>query len=171
MDNMEKIIKCHNSKILTKQDSTNERTCYCPVKSNCPLNGNCLLTNIAYLTEIVHKKNTPNQYYIGVTKPSFKKRLGNHKKSFSHKKYANDTELSKYIWKLKEAKIDFEIKWKVLRKTKGFNSISKTCNLCLTEKLLICEFEDKENLLNERSELVSKFRHENEFLLMNYAND
>ena len=172
MDNMEKIIKSHNVKIMKNDEVTNERTCNCQVKANCPLNGKCLSENIAYLAEVQHKTNNiPNKFYIGVTSPKFKLRLGNHKKAFVNEKYKADTELSKYIWKLKKANIDFETKWKILRKTKGYNSTSKSCNLCLTEKLLICEFKDKKNLLNERSEIVSKCRHQNKFLLMNYAND
>ena len=40
--------------------------------------------------------------YVGLTGPQFKKRLGNHKKSFKHEKYAHETTLSSHIWKLKE---------------------------------------------------------------------
>ena len=40
--------------------------------------------------------------YVGLTGPQFKKHLGNHKKSFNHLKYAHETTLSSYIWKVKE---------------------------------------------------------------------
>ena len=44
--------------------------------------------------------------------------------------------------------------------------------LCLHEKLYIATYYDQEELLNKRSELASKCRHEKKFLLANYkAND
>ena len=48
----------------------------------------------------------------------------------------------------------------MLRRTSG----SRRCDLCLTEKLKIMR-EDPELLLNKRSELVSKCRHKNKFIL------
>ena len=39
------------------------------------------------------------------------------------------------------------------------------CNLCTAEKLLIIESIDDDNLLNKRSEFVSKCRHTNKFKL------
>ena len=44
--------------------------------------------------------------------------------------------------------------------------------LCLEEKMAIITYPDQEKLLNERSELISKCRHENKFLLKYYdSND
>ena len=42
------------------------------------------------------------------------------------------------------------------------------CLLCLTEKLSIISFENQKDLLNNRSELLSKCRHQNKFLLSNF---
>ena len=39
---------------------------------------------------------------VGMTSNTFKERFRNHIKSFTHKKYSNETELSKYVWHLKE---------------------------------------------------------------------
>ena len=36
-------------------------------------------------------------------------------------------------------------------------------------KVLICNFKDKERLINKRVDLVSKCRHENKFILLNYS--
>jgi hypothetical protein len=49
------------------------------------------------------------KHYIGMAATTFKERYRNHNRSFKHKKHSNDTELSKYILKLKENKQDFEI--------------------------------------------------------------
>ena len=45
---------------------------------------------------------------------------------------------------------------------------NQTMHLCLYEKLLIATYPNQEELLNKRSELVSKCRHENKFLLKNF---
>ena len=53
-----------------------------------------------------------------------------------------------------------------------FKYIQKKCLLCLHEKFKIVIFEDQDHLLNKRSELISKCRHTNKYLLRNYkAND
>ena len=49
------------------------------------------------------------KHYIGMTTSTLKERYRNHIKSFKNKKYSNDTELSKYICKLKDNKQDFDI--------------------------------------------------------------
>ena len=102
--------------------------------------------------------------YIGASE-KFKERFRNHTKSFRHRIYASETELSKYIWELKDKNIDFEIKWDILKRTNGYNKISKSCSLCLMEKFMICNYKHKDKLLNKRSELVSKCRHVNKHLL------
>ena len=44
-----------------------------------------------------------------MTASTFKEQYRNHIKSSDHKRYSNDTELPKYIWKLKDTKHDFDI--------------------------------------------------------------
>ena len=44
--------------------------------------------------------------YFGTAEREFKLHYNNHIMSFRHKKRVNDTELSKYLWKLKEEKAD-----------------------------------------------------------------
>ena len=168
MSNMAMIIKAHNTKV-TSQRVESEKPCNCRSKQDCPLNGRCQETNIVYRAEIVSNNEQQNsKFYIGLTGPSFKDRFANHKTSFKSREYEKDTELSKYIWKLKDLKTPYEIKWSILRKTSGYSNISKSCSLCTSEKLAICDFGDKSKLLNKRNELVSKCRHENKFLLRNF---
>ena len=81
-------------------------------------------------------------------------------------KYTNSTELSKYIWKLRDNNQDFNIKWTVISRARPYNNISKRCDLCLTEKLMIITAKP-DRILNKRSELISKCRHENKFYLGN----
>ena len=58
-------------------------------------------------------------------------------KSFTHKKYSNETELSKHIWHLKQNKTDFTIKWSIIKKSISNTGGSNRCNLCLDEKISI----------------------------------
>ena len=113
----------------------------------------------------IETKNTKT--YLGCSE-NFKLRFANHKMSFTNESHRADTELSKYIWDLKNKGIDYSIKWRIVRETSGYNNINNTCNLCTAEKLEICNFKNKTNLLNKRNELVSKCRHENKFLLVNF---
>ena len=62
--------------------------------------------------------------------------------------------------------------WEVLRTTKTCTNITKRCSLSLHEKLAIITNPYLDELLNRRSELVTKCRHENKFLLKNFnSND
>ena len=56
--------------------------------------------------------------------------------------------------------------WSVIDHAKPHQNRSKRCNLCLTEKYHILT--SLIILINKRSELVSKCRHEDKFHLVNY---
>ena len=62
------------------------------------------------------------------------------------------------------------IEWKIV--TKVFcNAKSNHCLLCLKEKYFIMNYLHEEILLNKRSELISKCRHENKNILANIGNN
>ena len=82
--------------------------------------------------------------------------------SFQNKGHEKKTELSKYVWELKDKGEDFTIKWSVAGKAALYICDSKRCDLCLTEKLLIAKA-DLRALLNKRSEIVSKCHYRNKF--------
>ena len=73
--------------------------------------------------------------------------------SFRNKGHEKKTELSKYVWELKDKGEDFAIKWSVAAKHFPYICGSKCCDFCLTEKLLIAKA-DPRTLLNKRSEIV-----------------
>ena len=97
----------------------------------------------------------------------FKERYRNHKTSFRHVNKRNSTELPKHVWKLKDAKTPFSIKWKVIKKCKPYNNITKKCNLCLYEKFVIICRKDLCSL-NKRNELASSCPHRNRYVLQNF---
>ena len=142
-DNLQTIIKKHNRKILqsSKTPST-ESNCNCRKKNDCPLK---------------------NRLKEG----TFKQRYRPHKLSFRNRNYSNSTELSKHIWTLKDNNTNFAINWSILVTTPAYSNKSKRCHLCLTEKLYLIRAK-KPSLLNKRTELISKCRHDNKFYLANF---
>ena len=76
------------------------------------------------------------------------------------------TELSKCIWNLKNQGMTSIVKWRIVKKVNSKVS-PNYCKLCLTGKFFIIKSRDDCNLLNKRSELVSKCRHQNKLLLCN----
>ena len=159
---MGNIITGHNAKVLRSKFVPDQRPCNCQNKANCPLNGDCLAKSIIYKAEVCHE-NTTETYY-GQCEGEFKLRYNNHTKSFRHSKYRNETELSKLIWKLKDEGKEYHLRWSVASRATPRKSGSKVCDLCLTEKVIIVRAEPK-GLLNKRTELISKCRHRNKFML------
>ena len=162
--NLARIISGHNSKILSERiPKTEVRKCSCPKNKPCPLDGQCLAENIVYQAK-VDSSDGGSQLYIGITAPQFKKRLGNHIKSFKNERYAHETTLSTYIWKLKEQNLDYEIKWKLFTRASPYSPVTDICNLCTKEKYFIL-FCPEEATLNHRNEIYSHCRHKQAMLL------
>ena len=166
-ENVKSIINTHNRK-LTSLKPKETPPCNCRKKSNCPLPGKCREKSIVYKCE-VSCPNLPTKVYIGLTEKELKERISGHKSSFNDRKYKNSTTLSKYIWDLKDQNLaPSSMKWSIIKRVSAYTNKSKSCPLCLQEKLEILRYENKKELLNKRSEIVSKCRHENKFMLANY---
>ena len=126
-------------------------------KDMCPLEGECVISTVIYEAEVTSENLI--RRYVGSTGGQFKKRWYKHKSDFNNQKNKLSTELSKYIWKLKESNKKYDIKWKILRKIKQTDeTIKKVCTTCNLEKLEISSA-NKNELLNKRSELLGKCVH------------
>ena len=79
------------------------------------------------------------EMYVGLTATDFKDRLANHKSSFKTKSESSATELSKYVWQLKEKNLNYSMKWNISSRAPQtqYNNKAKRCNLCLAEKYYI----------------------------------
>ena len=53
------------------------------------------------------------------------------------------------------------LKWSIVKKVPAYSNITTKCLLCLHKKLEIVNYPHPEELLNKRSELVSKCLHAN----------
>ena len=93
---------------------------------------------------------------------NFKSRYANHKKSFNHKSYVNETELSSYYHTFENSE-DIKVKFEILRTCPGKPKYG-FCSLCLAEKLEIFNNKDN-NLLNSKLQLVSFCTHQKKMLL------
>ena len=78
---------------------------------------------------------------------------------------SNSSELSKEVWRIKDKGGELSIKWRIIKHHAAYNPVAKRCNLCLSEKLSILEYEGR-NILNKRDELMSKCRHRNKYTLL-----
>ena len=99
----------------------------------------CLTPQIVYRADFSNNKDNETKFYYGLKETSFKETYGNHKRSFRHERYENDTETQ--------------------------NTKSDFCKLCLTEKYLILNDLGKNKLLNKKSEFVNKCCHQNKLFL------
>ena len=89
-----------------------------------PLSGKCHTEEVVYQATVNREDNSEEKTYVCLTEGTFKTRYYNHACSFRNLKHINRTELSKYVWHLKDSNINYSIK-------------TKWRNLCLYEKFII----------------------------------
>ena len=112
---------------------------------------------------IVSAINKSDKKYFGISETSFKDRYNNDTRDFRRKEYVNSTELSKYTWKLKDEGETPSITWNIMSVV---NHLPRggVCRLWFTENLWLLKHFNDVNLLNKKSEFISKCRHENKLL-------
>ena len=99
----------HNKSTLQKTNAVPPKACNCRQPAHCPLDGNCLKSAVIYQATVATEDNRPAETYVGLTENSFKTSSSNHKSSFRDPNKRLNTELSKHIWHLKDAKIGFSL--------------------------------------------------------------
>ena len=129
MSNIKTIISSHNKAQINKSDAINDSNCNCRNSSTCPMDGKCNDQSIIYQAEVT--ASTSKETYIGLCDTAFKLRYRNHVCSFRNERYKHATELSKYIWNLKDRNIMYNIKWRKIKQARSYSNVSKKCNLCL----------------------------------------
>ena len=160
--NMKAHIDQHNKTIINPKLDEG-KGCNCRKPENCPLNGECLQKSVIYQAD-VQVVGGKKMSYIGLTERTFKERYREHTGSFRHENQGHKTELSKYIWKLKNENKQFEIAWSIKSKAYAYQSGMKRCDLCLQEKTYIA-LADPKKTLNSRTEILAKCRHKRKFTL------
>ena len=130
------------------------------------MEGKCLTPSLIYQAEVTNDTDDDRKVYIGVCETTFKDRYRNHVKDIKQRKYIKSTELSKYVWSLKDEGKNPTIRWRII-KTIRSKARSNYCKLCLSEKLIIINSLDDPDVLNTKSEFISKCRHNNKFMIKN----
>ena len=119
---------------------------------------------VIYRADVTNEANSYQKFYFGLAETTSKERYNNRKRDVRDIKYQYNTELTKYIWNLKNDSIQYNIHWKVVDKVYG-NASLKMCKLCLIEKVWIINHINDNNMLNKKSEFINKCRHLKKFLL------
>ena len=148
-------ISRHNNRLLNPNRDAEDEPCDC-TRFECPLDGRCGQKNVVYQATVTSDDGV-TMHYVGVA-VLFKSRYYGHRTSINNPDYKSATTLSKYIWKLKEEKIGFNLKWKIIDKGSPYNPITKKCNLCNKEKFYII-YKPHMATLNKRHELYTPCKH------------
>ena len=165
--NMSSMTKSHNKKVINK-DVKELKWCNCRVKSKFSLNSQCQVTGIIHKCTVL-SRDKPNKVYLGNAEVYFKKRFYNPRKSFNNEGSANNTTLSKCISELKEtSNWSPALIWSIAKRVPPYSNICKKCLLFLHKKHEVINYPRPEELLNKRSELISRCRHDYKYLLRNY---
>ena len=161
-------ISAHNAKVLRGKTGT-KGGCNCENKNECPVENNCQASSVVYQALIESEIGWYN--YFGMTEGPFKKRYNNHMYDFRRQE-SNGTTLSKKVWELKNANKDYKVTWNIVDRAYPYTAGAKTCDLCVAEKMHIAlgrrgfiQLPKGCKLLNKRSELMSKCRHQAKFTL------
>ena len=78
------------------------------------MNGKCRESGIVYtVTSTKQSTNRPDKAQIETCIELTDTKLANHRQSFSNPKLTNSTELSKYIWTLKDNNSNYKLTWKI----------------------------------------------------------
>ena len=167
--NVRSIVLNHNQSIISKRRPEHVSTtpadksnCNCRQKTECVLENQCNTGPIVYRATV--HTDTDKHTYIGSTQ-NFKERYRNHTASFKKETLKHSTALSKFIWE-KGLSPNPRIEWEIVRKTGIYQSGSRFCDLCLTEKLMISrEIKKSKNCLNRRQDMSNKCLHQARFRL------
>ena len=110
---------------------------------------------IVYRAVTNSKTDLHKYYYYGISDTQFKERYENHKTSFRYRSHLTASDLSMYYWKLVDNGAVPAIKFSIAKGVKG-NTFINNCNFCPSEKAFIIRNLDDLNMLNKRSEFISK---------------
>ena len=129
-----------------------------------------MIPRIVYRADVTNNKTDEHKYYYGISDTPFKECYENHKTYVRHRSHLTTSDLSKYYCKLVDNGAVPTVKCSIAKRVKGYTFINN-CNLCLSEKAFIIRNLDNVNMLNKRSEFISKCRHINKRLLIKEKDD
>ena len=99
------IISGQNKNLLNP--NVTQYGCNCQIREDCSLQNQCLTPTIIYRADVHCDTNKDHKFYFEVAQTPFKERFQNRNRDFNHEQYIKSTELSKYIWSLKDFSAGF----------------------------------------------------------------
>ena len=130
----------------------------CYVKETCPVDEKCQTSSLIYQASVTQHDNNKDESYIELTDNTFKASYNGHTNSSQNEIYRNVIALSNYIWTLKDKKISYSIKWRIMDRGRAYQPSGKNCGLCDLEKFYII-FKPELASLNQRNEVATSCRH------------
>ena len=94
--------------------------------------------------------------------PPLRLRVATH--AYSFKTPQNQTVLSEKVKTLQAQNTEYNVQFRVIENKKPYMPESKRCELCIAEKYHIL-YNNMENKINKKSEIISKCRHKRKFKL------
>ena len=164
---MKSIISSHNKQIFTPKNI--QVGCNCRIKNSCLLDNKCLRSELTYQADVTNNLDDEYKYYLGLAETTFKERYSNHKSSFNNENSKNSTELSKYVWSLRENNKVLSIKWKIVKIVYNKSNIIFLQTM-FNRKAVILNALGDDKYLNKKFEFINKCRHQNKLLLKNVKN-
>ena len=79
----------------------------------------CCRMRTPYVPHVTNDVDDEYKFYYGLAESSYKERFRNHNNLFNHRRYQNETELSKNIWTLKHQNKTPTIKCKIVQVVNG----------------------------------------------------
>ena len=157
--NLGQKIAAHNAKILKAKtvQEVEPRMCNCRNKNLCPVGNKCL-TKCCVYQAVVTRVDGVVDSYVGLTENTFKDRWTKHKSSFKTRNPKNASGLSRYIWKLEDDNVGYDLVWKIISQAKPFDPASGVCRLCIREKYFIT-FKPHLSTINCRNEIAGPCLH------------
>ena len=132
----------------------------------CPLEGACLTEGVIYEAKVTRLDNNTSEFYTGVTVNTFKQRYYGHSYDFRHRSQRTSLCPSSHISDLKDAGVNYNLFWKIIARSRGFNPTTRFCQACLKEKYYIM-FRPEGETHNNRSKFYNTCRHRKKLLLEN----
>ena len=145
MPNMASIIAANNRRLLKEvpdqlpDQLPCNKNCNCRGGAiNCPMDGaRCLDNKVKYQATVV-EEGKPDQFYVGVTEPPWKKRYGSHKSNMKHSDQRICSSLAGYVWKLKDEGREFDVRWKILQQHTTFNPTTNPADFACRKSTRSC---------------------------------
>ena len=153
----------HNVKVLNEEKQDTPIRCNCLDPSECPLPGKCTVDNVVYRATVTSTEGV--EQYVGLTFNKFKDRFRAHEQDMENPDRRTKTTLAGHVWRLKDKGENPTIRWEIVCRAAPYSPITRTCNLCISEKWNII-FKPELASLNRRQELFNHCRHKERLLLI-----